>query len=142
MGMSAGQSRRTVETLFAALESGDLDLIPPLLANDVVEVIPFAPHGRPEPFGVFAGREAVLGYLGNIVRRFSKRVLIDRAIYVTDDGGTVFVEGKGDLIEAGTGKPHRNVYVFKFVFRDGQIVHIAEYANPVTFAKLAGVPLG
>jgi hypothetical protein len=27
-------------------------------------------------------------------------------------------------------------------FQGGQIVHIAEYANPVTFAKLVGMPLG
>lgn len=140
--MSAESSRRIVEALFAALESGELDLVAPHLAADVVEVIPFAPNGEPEPFGVFTGREAVLGYLGNIVRRFSRRAVTDRAVHITDDGGTVFVEGKGDLIEAGTAVPYRNVYVFKFVFRDGQIVHIAEYANPVTFAKLAGVPIG
>jgi ketosteroid isomerase-like protein len=62
--------------------------------------------------------------------------------YATGDGGTVFVECKGDLILAETGTPYHNVYIFKVTFRDGQIMHIAEYANPVTFAKLVGMPLG
>jgi ketosteroid isomerase-like protein len=52
------------------------------------------------------------------------------------------VECKGDLILAETGTPYHNVYIFKVAFRDGQIMHIAEYANPVTFAKLVGMPLG
>jgi ketosteroid isomerase-like protein len=140
-GMTA-DSRSTVETLFAALESGDLDMIRPHLAADVVEVIPFAPNGRPEPFGVFTGKDAVLKYLENIVRAFSRRALTDLALYATGDGGTVFAEATGDLIQAGTGTPYRNVYVFKFTFRDGKIAHIAEYANPVTFAKLTGMPIG
>jgi ketosteroid isomerase-like protein len=69
-------------------------------------------------------------------------VLTDLALYATDDGGTVFAEARGDLIQAGTGTPYHNVYVFKFTLRDGQITHIAEYGNPVTFAKLAGMPVG
>lgn len=116
-------SRNTVETLFAALESGNLDMIRPHLAADIVEVIPYAPNGQPEPFGVFTGKEAVLRYLGDIVQGFSKRTLTDRAFYVTAGDGTVFVEAKGDLVQAGTGTSHRNEYLFKFTFRDGQIAH-------------------
>jgi ketosteroid isomerase-like protein len=40
-------SRSIVGTLFAALESGDLDMIKPHLAADIVEVIPFARTGSP-----------------------------------------------------------------------------------------------
>jgi ketosteroid isomerase-like protein len=135
-------NQRIVAMLFDAIESGDVDLIRPHLAPDAVEVIPYAPNGQPKPFGVFTGREAVMEYLGNIVRMFSKRAVNDRVFYATGDGGTVFVECKGDLILADTGTPYHNVYIFKVTFRDDQIVHIAEYANPVTFAKLVGMPLG
>jgi ketosteroid isomerase-like protein len=135
-------NRDLVKKFHAAIESGDIGQISPHLARDVVEVIPYAPHGRPEPFGVFTGKEEVLGYLAGIVRDFSKRVLTDCEYYVADDGDTVFMEAKGDVIQARTGTPYHNVYVFKFTFRDGLITHIAEYANPVTFAKLAGMPLG
>jgi ketosteroid isomerase-like protein len=34
------------------------------------------------------------------------------------------------------------VHIFRFTFRGGQIAHIAEYANTVTYAKLAGMPIG
>jgi hypothetical protein len=34
------------------------------------------------------------------------------------------------------------VYVFRFAIADGKIQRADEYANPVTFARLAGIPLG
>lgn len=68
--------------------------------------------------------------------------LVDRTTYVANDGKTAFVETKGDLIQRDTGASYRNVYVFKLSMQDGRITHVREYANPVTFAKLMGIPLG
>jgi ketosteroid isomerase-like protein len=39
-------------------------------------------------------------------------------------------------------RPYNNVYVFKFVVHNGKITHVYEYANPVTYAKLTGLPIG
>jgi ketosteroid isomerase-like protein len=54
----------------------------------------------------------------------------------------VFFEASGDLVGAQSGTPYQNVYVFKFTLRDGLIARILEYANPVPFAKLMGLPIG
>lgn len=35
-----------------------------------------------------------------------------------------------------------NVYVFRFEIQDGRIHRVDEYANPVTYALLAGLPIG
>lgn len=140
---NGNENLQTVEAFFSALERHDKDALVPLLAPEVVETIPFSSSGAPEPFSEFRGKEAVLGYLGQIIDNFARTVLVDKRFYVSDDGSAVFVEAKGDLVQAGTSAPYRNVYIFKFVFDEGgKVVHISEYANPVTFAKLVGMPLG
>ncbi|MBL7253111.1 nuclear transport factor 2 family protein [Paractinoplanes lichenicola] len=130
------------ETFFEALETRDISLIDRYLADDVVEVIPYSNTGKPEPFYVFTGKAEVLDYLRTIVTNFSRVLLAGKRYSVTDDGNTVFLQAEGDLVQAGTDAAYRNVYVFKIETRDGQIVHIDEYANPITYALLAGLPLG
>lgn len=140
--MVSSSSLALVEGLFAALQSGDLSPVGPNLAADVTGVLPYAPSGNPEPFRMFRGRDAVMGYLGSVVAFFSQRTLSGLACYATGDGSTVFAEARGDFVRAGTGAPYRNVYVFKFTIRDGLITYIAEYANPVPVAKVLGLPIG
>jgi len=73
---------------------------------------------------------------------FTQVRFLNLAYTVSADGDTVFFEGTGDLIATQGGQPYNNVYVVKFQFRDRQIIHIAEYANPITFAQMAGLPIG
>ena len=68
--------------------------------------------------------------------------MVDRKTFITDDGTTVFVEGRGDLILEKTGQPYRNIYVFKFSISEGKITEIREYANPVIYAKALGLKVG
>ncbi len=104
---------------FDSLESGDVDAIGALLADDVVQVLPLSFTGDPEPGYTFTGKQEVLGYLGSIPQRFSRRVITDQRYTVSADGDVVFFEGNGDLAHAGTGAPYRNVYVFKFELAGG-----------------------
>ena len=53
----------------------------------------------------------------------------------------MFVTSRDDYRQ-GDGTPYKNVYVFRFVLRGGLIVSVDKYANPVTYAKLAGLPIG
>ena len=132
----------SVDAFFSALERPDKDALRPLLSSDVVEIIPFSVNGSAELLSEFRGREAVLGYLATIIDNFSQTILTDKQFYASEDGSTVFMEAKGDLVQRGTSDEYHNVYIFKFVFQEGLILHIAEYANPVTFAKLVGLPVG
>jgi ketosteroid isomerase-like protein len=129
-------------TFFESLENRDISLIEPHLADDVVEIIPLSNTGKPDPWFVFTGKSEVLDYLGTIARNFSQVRLVNQRHTVSEDGTSVFVQTEGDLIQAGTGTPYHNVYVFKVETRDGQIVHIDEYANPIAYALLAGLPIG
>jgi ketosteroid isomerase-like protein len=133
----------SVETYFNALRDHDVDAVAGLLHDDVREIIPLAPNGVPDPWFDYRGKDEVLAYVGTIFANFSQVEVVDREVSVTDDGRTVFVEGKGDLIVADGGASYRNLYVFRFSFDGaGLITEIREYANPVPIAPIFGVPLG
>ncbi len=65
---------------------------------------------------------------------FKQIKMLEPRYFLSTDGSTVFVESKGDYI-AQDGTAYNNVYVFKFVVRDGKIAEGYEYANPVIYAK-------
>lgn len=142
MSVVETQNLETAKTFFNALEQHDVAMIEPFLAPEILEIIPFSNTGSPEPWKTYDGKEAVLGYLGQIVENFSRTVLLEKQFTVSNDGKVVFLEAKGDLIHAASGAPYNNLYVFKFTFAGGKITNISEYANPVPFAKLSGAPLG
>jgi ketosteroid isomerase-like protein len=98
--------------------------------------------GGTEPERVFDGKDAVLGYLQTILDNFKQAFMVERKTFITDDGATVFVEGRGDLILAKTGQPYRNIYVFKFSIFDEKITETREYANPVIYANALGLKVG
>ncbi|WP_027057416.1 nuclear transport factor 2 family protein [Mesorhizobium loti] len=125
-----------------ALEAQNLETVSSLLSDAPAIDIPFSSTGEPAPWFTFDGREQALGYIATIFKTFSQVKLVERATYVADDGKTAFVEAKGDLIQRNTDASYRNAYVFKLSMQDGRISHVREYANPVTFAKLMGIPLG
>jgi ketosteroid isomerase-like protein len=135
-------SLNTVEAFFDALQSHNNSGIETLLDSDAVVTVATSFDGSQEPPFEFAGKEAAFGYLGSIGANFSQVAFSERRIHVVAGGGTVFVEAKGDLIVRSSGKPYRNVYVFKFTFDHGSITGLTEYGNPVTFAKAFDLPLG
>lgn len=132
----------TVKAYLEALEGQKAKTIAGLLSEDATIEIPFSNTGDPSPWFVFEGREQALGYIGTIFKNFAQVKLLNRAVYVGEDGRTVFVEATGDLIQRDTNASYRNRYVFKFTVRDDRISHVSEYANPVPFAKLMGLELG
>ena len=127
---------------FESMQNRDIATVEGLFTDDVVEIIPLSGTGDPTPGAVFEGKEQVMGYQHLILKNFSQIRFINPVYTASGDGSAVFFEAHGDLIETQSGKPYNNVYIFKFTLRAGLIAHIAEYANPVTFNKLMGLPIG
>ena len=125
-----------------ALEHRDVAAISRLLAEDVVETLPLNVTGEATPWYVFTGKEQVLGYVGMIMQNFSHVRFADPVFTVSADGSVVFCEAHGDLVGTQGNKPYHNVYVFKWTLRDGHIVGLHEYANPIAYAKLMELPIG
>lgn len=129
-------------TYLNALEEQDVDVLSDLLTEDATIEIPLSNTGDLNPWFTFNSRTDALGYIRTIFKNFGQVKLLERSMYVAEDGRTVFVETKGDLIQRSTSTSYRNRYVFKFTIRDGKVARVSEYANPVTFAKLMGMGLG
>ena len=125
-----------------ALERRDVPTISNLLAEDAVETLPMNVTGEATPWYVFTGKEQVLSYVGMIMDNFS-HVRFPNPVYtVSADGSVVFCEVHGDLVGRQGNTPYHNVYVFKVALRDGHIVGLHEYTNPIAYAKLMGLPIG
>ncbi|MDZ4361788.1 nuclear transport factor 2 family protein [Brevundimonas sp.] len=132
----------TARSYIDALEQQDVEAITALLTEDATIDIPLSNTGSLDPWFVFVGHQAALRYVETIFKNFETVRLVERNVFAPDDGQTVFAELTGDLIQRGRGASYRNRYVFKFTIRDRQVSHLTEYANPVTFARLMGLPLG
>ena len=90
----------------------------------------------------FNGKEETTAYQRGVIERFSQMRMLNIESFVNPDGSTIFVTARGDYVQAVDQQHYNNLYVFKFVVKDGKITGVDEYANPVTFAKLAGFPIG
>ncbi|MFB4284006.1 nuclear transport factor 2 family protein [Nonomuraea sp. MTCD27] len=134
---AAGPERRTVEqthALLAAFERQDLNAISARIDEDATFTIPLSLSGAPEPAGHFTGKDQILGYVDNVLRNFRRIRFTDMRISVTAHGKTSFVQANGDFTTADD-RSYRNVYVYRFDWRNGRMVHAEEYANPVTLCK-------
>jgi ketosteroid isomerase-like protein len=136
------QSLDIVKAFYAAKERRDLDATVSLFADDIVYVFPLSANGEPEPWFVYNGKQATSDYQRAVLTRFSRVHMVDPEYTVSPDGDRVLVTAKGDYIPEDGHKPYNNVYVFRFAIADGKIQRVDEYANPVTFAKLADLPIG
>jgi ketosteroid isomerase-like protein len=130
-----------VKEFFAAKERHDLDATMSLFSEDAVYIFPLPASGKQENWFTYKGKEAVTKYQGQVLERFKQIKMLAPRYFVTTDGSNVFAESRGDYITQD-GTAYNNVYIFKFVIRGGKIAEGYEYANPVTYAKLAGLAIG
>ena len=135
------QALRLVKEFFAAKERHDLHATMSLFSEDALYVFPLPASGKQENWFTYEGKEAVTKYQGQVLERFKQIKMLEPRYFVSTDGSNVFVESKGDYVSQD-GTAYKNVYIFKFVIRDGKISEGYEYANPVTYAKLAHLPIG
>ena len=133
---------KTVQDYFESMEQHDEAKCASLFTEDVTETIPFNRSGLAEPQAFFNGKREVLGYVRQIFANFRQTRMRNKVYTASADGSTVFCEAQGDLVAAKDSKPYLNLYVFRFTLRDGLIGEIREYANPVTYSQLMGLPVG
>lgn len=128
---------------FTALESGQLSKIDALMADEVVNTIPFHASGATteDVFRIFEGREQVMAYFAGAQQFIPEVAFVDPQITISASGETAFVETRGDM-QLADGRAYENLYVWRLDFEDGQIIGIVEYLNPVTAALAFGRPLG
>lgn len=131
--MPAAELVDQTERLLDLLETGDQAGIADMLDDQVVWSAPMSAGGA-EDDEPARGRKAFGARLGSISGLMISARFIDRRITASADKATTFVQTQGDFVTAD-GRPYRNVYVFRFDWRDGKIVSWEEYANPITIVR-------
>ena len=134
------EAKSVVERFYAAKESHDLESLAALFADDLMYIFPLPASGAQEDWFVYDGKEATMAYQRRTSEAFSQLRMRDREMTISEDGGTVFMECRGDYITTD-GRPYKNIYMFKFTIAKGKIQKVREYCNPVTYAVLANLPI-
>jgi ketosteroid isomerase-like protein len=130
-----GTAERVDQTnrLLDLLEAGDQEGMADILDEEVVWRTPMTSDDG-EDGEVARGREAFGSRLGFISGQMTSARFTGRRITTSADGATTFVQTRGDFVTKA-GRPYRNVYVFRFDWRDGRVVSWEEYANPLAVMR-------
>lgn len=129
---AAATPQTLADRLFDAMAREDLPAAAALFAPGAEFVLPYNPNGDASAAGV--RRFPAMGYVTVATRSYDNVRFVRRTATPAADGTTLLVEAEGDLVNAATGKPYRNRYVFKFETAGGRITRVTEYANTVTLA--------
>jgi ketosteroid isomerase-like protein len=124
----------TTQRFLDLLEAGDRPGIDAMLDDDVSWIAPMTATGDAEDAEQVVGKAAFSDRLTALGGMMSSARFVDRRVSATADGTTTFVQTCGDF-RTISGRPYRNVYVFRFDWRNGRIVTWEEYANPVTILR-------
>jgi ketosteroid isomerase-like protein len=116
------------------LEAGDRAAVADMLDEHIVWSALMSAGGPQEESEPARGLAEFGSRLAAIGRLIKSARFVDRRITASADEPTTFVQTNGDFVTAD-GRPYRNVYVFRFDWRDGKIATWEEYANPITIIR-------
>ena len=123
---SSSEMRATVVRLIDAISAMDEAALRPLLADDAIMELPFAPPAFPASK---SGGDAMAAGIGGAGRFFTKFRMTPRAFYPSPETNSIIVEtdSEGTLHNGGS---YSNRYIMLFRFRGNKIILWREYFNP------------
>ena len=116
------------EQALPAIQSGDLQTLIELCADDVVFEFPFAPPGRPSRV---EGKQALGEYLAAIPSRVEFDQLSNLETHQTVNPDVAIFEMTATGRIKDTGAPYEMSYVVVLTVRDGRIAHYRDYWDPL-----------
>jgi ketosteroid isomerase-like protein len=125
--------------LLAALENEDRATVEKLTSDNATLTLPMALSGNRDDAARFVGKDQVLGYIDQLFTGMSVVDFNQVRVTSSDSGRTTFVQANGDFVTAD-GRPYKNVYIFRYDWKDGRLQAAEEYANPTTFCQTLGHP--
>ena len=123
-----------------ALQAKDRDRILALLAEDFALEVPCNVSGTNDLSDSWHGLENAAANYDATFRKIEVLQYADLEFTPGRDDRIAFAEGRG-VMRMASGRPYRNIYIFRFDVENGKIRRIREYANPVTAALSMGFPL-
>jgi ketosteroid isomerase-like protein len=129
--MSIEQNKQTVRSFFERMDGGDIDGAFELVADDAKWWIP-----NDQPGGMTLAKSEIQGTVGFFFGAFKKAPeMIEGAIVAEGDALSMLRTGRGGKTHGG--HEYNNDYHMFFRFRDGKIIEVREYMNPLLAVELA-----
>lgn len=128
----ATPAQARVLAFYSALMAKDFDRWAGLFAPDARQENPFMPAAEGLAAG-FDGRERIVFHYRTALQNRRDLVFDIHAIHETEDPDCVIVEVAGRSEVPETGRIYDQRYIWLFRYRDGQIVLMREYFNPLVF---------
>lgn len=130
-------NEHTVLSYYTTLMQKDMQAFADLWADDATQEVPFAPEiDGFDP--VWKGKEKILAYYNIAIPGRRDHVFWIHEIHQTNDSECLIVEASAHSIVASTGKSYDQRYIVNFRLREGKIVLMREYVNPLAFMKAFG----
>ena len=126
--------KAVVEAYLDAVGKLDLPAIAATFADDVELVLPYAPAGFPK---VSRGREEAMKVYPEGVME-PMRFADYRIDALEGRPGEFVAEYTSDSRVIPTGRSYRNTYITRFSMRDGRIVRLAEFFDPLELVVALG----
>lgn len=110
-----------------------------LIADDIVWDLPYAPSlGHPLKL---EGREAVRQHLAWFLAAVKDFRFFDDVVTAAGDAQHAVARVKAEALVPSTGRHYRQEYVVFLTARDGKIIHLREYFDPVQAALAFDAPI-
>jgi len=134
------QTKEAVVTFLSALESKDMEAFAAVLAEDVVQDMPYSPVGFPKRV---SGRDDLIAHYAMWPEISGEADFTDALVFHTmQDPERVFVEYTGEVEILTTGRIYRQIYGGLFHVENGKITLFREYYDPIVFAEAFGLTDG
>lgn len=131
----AAANVRLVARYLEATNAWDFTTIRSLFHDEVLFELPYAPDAFPR---ALRGLDAVMEFLCSVPAFTAEENLHDIVIdTLASDPDEVVAHYLSDM-KLTSGREYRNRYVLCATLRNGQIVHLAEYFDPVPLVKALG----
>ncbi len=122
---------QAVRSFLTALETKDMISFADMLAEDMVQDMPYSPQGFPKKVN---GKESILELYANWLQTSGRTDFTSNLVfYPMVDPKMVFVEFKGDVEIIPTGRQYKQHYGGLFHVEDGKIKLYREYFDPEPF---------
>jgi ketosteroid isomerase-like protein len=123
-------------TFFTALVKKDWDAFGAIWHEDAVNEIPFTPEGLGRfVTSAFVGKQAIMDhYTVALKNRRDHEFFID-AVHQTADPNCVIIEAHARSVIGETGRVYENIYASFFEIRDGKVITLREYVNPLAVMR-------
>ncbi len=134
--MQPTQIEEIFDTHLALMSASNMEAWSELLAEDAMMEIPYgAALGMPPRL---EGKAAICNHIQAGIVQMEQIAFTNVRKYPTADPNMLWIEFHGEAVISATGRQYSQDYVMRMGFKDGKIVYLCDYFNPVAVMSAFG----